>query len=231
MRVCSRLDVLSTLRTGRSSRNRWALRSINYGSKGIVKIINKTKILLLLLVPLLKSCNSFTSSPVISQTETVETAISNIETAIVETQTAMPTTTFIAVPLPSSSPLPPTETSRPMPQSSPNPVSGTTTIIAMENGITWVECVAPIEDYPHSVEDQEFASRCLNMEIPVWDDNDRKMAGEWTAIATVTSNNNAVYQQVVGNDVYLIKQEGTNGCCDYEFQKNGKVNHSQRVRY
>jgi hypothetical protein len=188
-----------------------------------MKIFNKAKILLLLVVVLLTSCNRFTSSPAISSTSVMKTAKAHIETAIVETQTAIPASTSTDTPLPAPTSLPPTHTSTPMPQNSPIPVSGTPTIIAMENGLTWVECIAPIEDYAHSVEDQEFASRCLNMEIPVWDDNDRKMAGEWTVIATVTSNNNAVFQQVVGNDVYLIKQEGTNGCCEYEFLKNGKV--------
>jgi len=174
-----------------------------------VKTIGKTLIFLLLIITVLASCKSFVSSPTINPT--------------VETQAVIPTATFTVMLLPSPSQLPFIETTTPIPQSSSIPISGTPTIITMENGLTWVECVAPIEDYAHSVEDQEFASRCLNMEIPVWDDNDRRMTGEWTAIATVTSNNNAVFQHVVGNDVYLIKQEGTNGCCDYEFLKNGKV--------
>lgn len=172
-----------------------------------MKTVGKTLILLFLVTTLLASCKGITLSPAMSPT--------------VETQAVIPTTTFTALLLSLPSPLPPTETITPKPQSSSIPMSGTPTIIVMENEITWIECVLPSKDYAHSAPDEEFASKCLNMQIPVWDDNDRKMAGEW--IATATSSQNAVLKQIIGSDVFLVKQDGTNGCCDYEFLKNGQV--------
>lgn len=161
---------------------------------------------------MLASCNSYASTPAINLTA------SNIETIIVETQTTIATSTFTPILLPSPSALPPTETSTPIAEISQIPVSGIPTIIAMENGITWTECVAPSLDYAHSAPDFQFASDCLQGEIPTWNDHDRNIAGEW-----IGENLDAHLQQVIGNDVYVVKQDATHGCCDYEFLKNGNV--------
>jgi len=88
----------------------------------------------------------------------------------------------------------------------------------MENGLTWTECVQPNLDYANSAPDMEFVTPCLNMERPSWNDNDNKMAGE-----RISGNNGSDLRQVIGNDVFLVKHDGTNGCCDYKFLKNGNL--------
>jgi hypothetical protein len=44
------------------------------------------------------------------------------------------------------------------------------------------------------------------------------MAGE-----RIMGSNGSDLRQVIGNDVYLVKHDGTNGCCDYQLLKNGMV--------
>jgi hypothetical protein len=117
-----------------------------------------------------------------------------------------------------ATPLTSTETPVPIIQSSPILVSGTPTTVVMENELTWIECVLPNQDYAHSMPNIEFVTKCLNRERPYWDDNDRKMAGE-----RIAGSNGSDLQQVIGNDVFLAKHDSTNGCCDYEFLKNGNV--------
>lgn len=173
----------------------------------------KTAVILFLAV-ILTACTGFLSTPTITSTEVMETALAIIKTEIVGTLTAMPANT----PVPSASPLPPTETSIPVPQSSSIPISGTPTIVNMENGLTWTECVQPNLDYANSAPDMEFVTPCLNMERPYWNDNDNKIAGE-----RISGNNGSDLRQVIGNDVFLAKHDSTNGCCDYEFLKNGNV--------
>lgn len=162
-----------------------------------MKITGKT-IILLFLATLLTSCKGFISTPTTSPIGVMETAI--------------PTVIFTATSLL------PTETSVPIIQSSPIPVSGISTTVATENDLTWAECVLPNQDYAHSIPDLVFASNCLNMERPYWDDNDRKMAGE-----RIQGDNGSDLRQIIGNDVYLAKHDSTNGCCHYEFSKNGNV--------
>jgi hypothetical protein len=170
--------------------------------------------IILFLVIILTACNGFLSTPAITSTEMMETAQAIVKTEISETLAAIPTDT----PLPSASPLPPTETSIPITQSSPIPFSGTPTAVIMETGLTWTECVLPNQDFAHSQPNIEFVLHCLNVERPYWDDNDRKIAGEHIA-----GNNGFDLRQVIGNDVFLAKHDSTNGCCDYEFLKNGNV--------
>jgi hypothetical protein len=56
------------------------------------------------------------------------------------------------------------------------------------------------------------------MDRPIWDDNDKKITGE-----RIEGSNGSDLQLVIGNDVFLAKHDSTNGCCDYEFLKNGNV--------
>jgi hypothetical protein len=135
-----------------------------------------------------------------------------------EPQTAIPPSTFPVVLQTTPSALPPTDTSTPIIERSPIPVSVSPTIVVMEHGITWTECVVPNKDYAHSSPDMTFASSCFQNERPTWNDNDRKMAGE-----RIEGSNGSDLQQVIGNDVFLVKHDSTNGCCDYEFSKNGQV--------
>lgn len=146
------------------------------------------------------SCKGYTSTPAINPTSTF--------VPILPSPSVLPPTT-----------LPPTETATPIVDTSPIPVSGTPTIIAMQNGITWTECVAPNLDYAHSAPDFQFAADCFDREIPTWDEQDKKNAGTWIGDNTIDAD----LQQVIGNDVYVVKQFHPNGCCDYEFLKNGNV--------
>lgn len=76
-----------------------------------MKVINKGKLPILTAV-ILASCNSSTSSPAISETHIMETAISIVETAAVYTQAAIPTSTLaplLSTPV-SPTPIPPPPT-------------------------------------------------------------------------------------------------------------------------
>ncbi len=64
----------------------------------------------------------------------------------------------------------------------------------------------------------EFARHCLGMERPGFDENDRSIMGE-----RIEGSNGSDLKQVIGNDVYLVKHDSTNGCCDYQLLKNGNV--------
>lgn len=169
-----------------------------------LKTVGKTLFLLFLATTGLASCKGFVPSSAMNPT--------------VETQAVIPTTAFIASLMPSPSPLPPTETTTPIPQSSSIPLSGIPTFIAMESGVTWTECVVPDKNYAHSQPDMDFAARCLNMERPRWNDNDRNMTGE-----RIEGKNGSDSRLVIGNDIFLVKHDSTNGCCDYKFLKNGKI--------
>jgi hypothetical protein len=180
-----------------------------------MKIIGKTILSFFLVALILTSCMGFLSTTAINPTGVMGTAISTVETAVVETQTAMPTFAPTVMSLPTQLP---TETPIPLMQSSPVPVSGSPITVISENGITWTECVAPYRDYAHDGPTITFAVDCLNMDMPYWTDNDREMAGE-----RIDGNNGSDLRLVIGNDVFLAKHNSANGCCDYEFLKNGDV--------
>jgi hypothetical protein len=127
------------------------------------------------------------------------------------------TATAPATSVPTTTPLPPTETIAVI-ETSTLLVSVTPTIISLEQGITWTECIAPVKDYAKHMPDDEFALHCLGSERPVFDDKDRSVMGE-----RIEGSNGSDLKQVIGNDVYLVKHDGTNGCCDYQLLKNGSV--------
>jgi hypothetical protein len=127
------------------------------------------------------------------------------------------TATAPATPFPTTTPLPPTETTAVIETSAP-PTSVIPTVISMEQGITWTECIIPVFDHDHSAPNYEFARHCLGMERPGFDENDRSIMGE-----RIEGSNGSDLKQVIGNDVYLVKHDSTNGCCDYQLLKNGNV--------
>ena len=65
-----------------------------------MKFINEAITLLFLVVVMLTSCSSFTSAPTVSPTDVMETAMSTVKTAVVETQAAIPPATLTASPTP-----------------------------------------------------------------------------------------------------------------------------------
>lgn len=164
---------------------------------------------------MLTSCNSFQPSFKTQPTKVAETAIAFVGTAIAETQTAIPTATQIAsaTPLPEYSPLPPTET--PIPTSA-LPFSGTPTVIPMDNGLTWSECVVPIDDYARS--DREFLATCI--ESPTRNESDEKRRGEFIDHQNATND----WRITIGDDQFETKiNDISQGCCSYKLVKNGEV--------
>jgi hypothetical protein len=92
----------------------------------------------------------------------METALAIAGTELAETQTAVPTATFTSMPLPTYSPFPPTETSIP---TSALSFSGTPTVIPLVNGLTWSECVVPIDDYARLLVTWNFWQRVLKFQL------------------------------------------------------------------
>lgn len=183
-----------------------------------MKIIGKTIIPLFLTTVMLASCNGFPSVLKTQPTQAMETALAIVGTAMAETQTAIPTATSTATSLPSATPLPTTTplppTKIPTITSSPIPVSGTPTVIALENGLTWLECVVPNDEY--SYETSDIPTSCIG--FPHWNFYDTRISGE-----RIRGVNGTDLRLVIGQDSFLAKHDSTNGCCDYEFLKNGKV--------
>lgn len=182
-----------------------------------MKIINKAIPLLLLVAVMSTSCNRFSSASEISPTNVVETAMSTVKTAIVETRAAIPTATLLPTntPLPTFSPLPPTET--PIPTSALS-FSGTPTVIPLAEGLTWSECVVPINDYARTDSDMEFLARCI--EIPTQNEDDKKRLGEQI------NHQNATYDWriTIGSDYFETRiNDISKGCCSYKLVKNGDV--------
>jgi len=165
-----------------------------------MKTVNIATILLLFTI--LTSCNGIIAAPT---------------KAPIQIATTVPTLSPAPEPAITPSPLP-TKTSTPIVEYTPIPVSGTPISVITEDGITWTECVAPYQDYTRQMPSMEFAAKCLNMEIPFWSDNDKKITAE-----RIEGENGSDLRLVIGHDVFLAKHLSTNGCCDYEFYKNGNL--------
>lgn len=88
-----------------------------------MKIIKKAKIPLILIVVMLTSCNRFTSSPAISSTSVMETAVSVAKTNMVGTQMAIPIATPMPSPVPTSTPTFFITSPTTLPSATPTPVS------------------------------------------------------------------------------------------------------------
>ena len=182
-----------------------------------MRIISKKIIPLFLTMVMLASCNG--SAPVLKTqpTQVVETALAFVGTAIAETQTAIPTATFTATLLPLATPLPPTET--PIPTSALS-FSGMPTVIPINNGITWSECVVPNKDYSRN--DMEFLATCI--EIPTSSENDKKMAGE--RVENQDSQDGSIssdFRITIGSDYFETKHGNSKERWTYELIKNGEV--------
>jgi len=175
------------------------------------KMKNASKVItsFLLITILLTSCNS--DLP----TQAAKTALVIVGTEMAEIQTATPTATPIVTPFPTYSPLPPTET--PIPTFAIS-FSGTPTVIPLDNGLTWSECVVPINDYARTDSDMEFLASCI--EIPTGNEDDKKRLGEQI------DHQNATYDWriTIGNDYFETRiNDISRGCCSYKLVKNGDV--------
>ena len=184
-----------------------------------MRIISKKIIPLFLTMVMLASCNG--SAPVLKTqpTQVMETALAFVETAIAETQTAIPTATSTATLLPLATPLPPTET--PIPTSALS-FSGTPTVIPINNGLTWSECVVPNNDYARTDADMKFLATCI--EIPTSNENDKKMAGE--RVENQDSQDGSIssdFRITIGSDYFETKHDNSKERWTYELIKNGKV--------
>lgn len=154
---------------------------------------------------ILTSCSGFSPTIKAQPTQAMETAIPTATS----TATRLPS----ATPQPTFSPLPPTET--PIPTSALS-FSGTPTVIPINNGLTWSECVVPNNDYSRS--DMEFLSTCI--EIPTGNENDKKMSGEFIDHKNATND----WRMTIGNDYFETRiNDLSKGCCSYKLVKNGDV--------
>ncbi len=181
-----------------------------------MKIINKVAPLLFLVAVMLASCNSFTSTSEISATSVMETAMSTIKTAVIETQAAIPTATLLPTdtPLPTYSPLPPTQT--PIPTSALS-FSGTPTVIPWENGLTWSECVIPNRDYSNEGGDLIDPRSCIHP--PVKNEHDEDMIG-----GQVRAPDGGIdLRKVIGEDFFETRHDNSKKLWTYELVKNGEV--------
>lgn len=180
-----------------------------------MKTTSKTTTSLLLAVVMLTSCNSFL--PTTQPTQAMETALAIVGTAIAETQTAIPTATSTATLLPLATPLPPTET--PIPTSALS-FSGTPTVIPINNGLTWSECVVPNKDYARTDTDMEFLATCI--EIPTSNENDKKMIGERVE-SQDSQDSSGDFRITIGSDYFETKHDNSKERWTYELIKNGEV--------
>lgn len=86
----------------------------------------------------------------------------------------------------------------------------------MDNGLTWSECVVPIDDYDRR--DREFLATCT--ELPSLNESDEKRRGEFI------DHQNATYDWriTIGDDQFETKiNDISQGCCSYKLVKNGEV--------
>ena len=180
-----------------------------------MKITGKAILSLLLTVVMLTSCNGFLPTLKTQPTQAMETAMAIAGTTIAETQTAIPTETSTATLLPLATPLPPTKT--PIPTSALS-FSGTPTVIPINNGLTWSECVVPNNDYARTHTDMKFLASCG--EIPTSNESDKKRSGEFIDLPHATND----WRMTIGNDYFETRiNDLSKGCCSYKLVKNGNV--------
>lgn len=164
----------------------------------------------------LTSCSGYAPTPSAISTNGMETIMSTAKTAVVETLSAIPTptfaATFTALPVPEPTHLLPTETRIP---ASALTFSGIPTVIPMDNGLIWSECVVPNEDYSRETGNRKSPKRCIS--TPIWNENDTKMVGE-----RVSGKDGNDLQITIGNDYYETKHDNSKELWTYELLKNGK---------
>lgn len=165
----------------------------------------------LFLVVAVASCNRVPSSLKSQPTQAVETAPAIVETPMVDTQTAIPSATLF----PAATPLPPTETLIP---ASALSFSGIPTVIPLSNGLTWSECIVPMNDYAKTDSDMEFLGIC--METPTFNEEDKKRRGEYIDHQNATND----WRITIGTDKFETRiNDLSQGCCSYKLAKNGDV--------
>ena len=133
------------------------------------------------------------------------------QTPLLPTPILAPEPTIGASPLPTDAS--PAIPSSPAPSSMP--VSTAPTILVVENGLTWMECVIPNRDYYHTVVDIPVITDCLGMNLPSWDENDEAMAGE-----RIPHPTGDTLRLVIGSDVYETRYNPTR---TLDLLKNGSV--------
>lgn len=156
---------------------------------------------LLILVGMITACNTRISQPT--------------EPSIIPSTSL---TEQILTPEPTNSPLSPiTEIIVTPTQSSSVPISTLPTISILENGLTWRECVLPNREYFYTKSDIELATNCLGLNLPFWDDNDKKMFEE-----RLQGENGGNLRLVIGNDIYETRYTVAETRV-YELLKNGSI--------
>jgi hypothetical protein len=180
-----------------------------------MKNASKVTTSFLLIAVLLTSCNSFLPTRQTPPTQAIETALVIVGTEMAETQAGIPTATSIVTPLPTYSPLSPTET--PIPTSALS-FSGTPTVVPLSNGLTWSECVVPIDDYARTDSDMEFLAKCI--EFPTRNEDDEKRRGEFVDHQNATND----WRISIGSDHFETRiNDISQGCCSYKLVKNGDI--------
>jgi len=110
--------------------------------------------------------------------------------------------------------LPPTEPPKP---TSALSYSGIPTVIPMNNGLTWSECIIPNRDYSRETADMEFLKSCID--TPIWSEDDKKMVGERVS----GREGDADLRITIGNDYYETKHDNSKELWTYELVKNGEA--------
>ena len=153
-----------------------------------MKILRKTIIPLFLAI-ILTACGARTQDAIAVSTGAIETA-------------------------PLTATLPPTEILVP---TSAISFSGTPTVIPMDLGLTWSECVVPNRDYSIETADMGFLKSCID--TPVWSENDKKRIGERVS----GQEGDAELRITIGSDYFETKHDNSKELWTYELIKNGEV--------
>jgi len=108
------------------------------------------------------------------------------------------------------------------------PSTVTRTVIYMENGLTWTECVVPDRKYSLMREDWEFLVKCVP---PPESDiaNDKAMRGERVELPQGFSD----FKTTIGKDHFETRlfDYPQKGCCNYKLLKNGKIILKESTRF
>jgi len=86
----------------------------------------------------------------------------------------------------------------------------------LPNGLTWTECEVPNRRYSHSKVDVAYLGTCMKM--PVWDDADKQRQAQRVPVSRGDN-----LRLTIGDDRYAVNNVTTQGCCDYEYIKNDRL--------
>jgi hypothetical protein len=96
------------------------------------------------------------------------------------------------------------------------PISFAPTIVVVENGLSWMECVIPNRDYYYGTTDIEVLTSCFD--IPEWDEYNPELMA-----IRIPGVNGSDLKLSIGSDIYETNFDSSEGCCKYELLKNGEV--------